>query len=62
MISILGATRESVKPALGYDADATKFDITIAQLCKNNYIHEQQGIQAQAITALPDVMRYSSSN
>jgi hypothetical protein len=48
MISILGATRESVKPALGYDADATKFDITIAQLCKNSYIHEQQEIQAQA--------------
>jgi hypothetical protein len=48
MISILGTTRYLVKPALGCDADATKFDITIAQLCKNSYIHEQQEIQAQA--------------
>jgi hypothetical protein len=48
MISISGTTRELVKPALGCDGDATKFGITIAQLCKNNYIPAQQGIQAQA--------------
>jgi hypothetical protein len=48
MISILGITRELVKPALGCDADATKFGITIAQLCKNSYIHQQQEIEAQA--------------